>query len=194
MRTFWAAVLVASAVGMTAIAAPPARAAPTSADGPVAMPDLPDVEARNLFQAGRYPDALAIYRRLYAETNHPTYLRNIGRCHQMMREPTPAIESFRAYLHEAHSLDEGERAEIEGYIAEMQRLQVAAPPAAGSSGTAVASSASPSGATPGGGAITRRWWFWTGLGALAVTGVIAIVAASGGKDRLPCPGGAVCPP
>jgi tetratricopeptide (TPR) repeat protein len=156
------------------------------------MPDLPDLEARNLFQAGRYADALPIYRRLYAETHHPTYLRNIGRCHQMMREPRPAIENFRAYLREARNLDPGERTEIDGYIAEMQRLEVAAPPpltSAAPPGTALTAGTSSSS-----GGITSKWWFWTGLGALAVTGVIVAVAASSRKDRLPCPSGAMCPP
>jgi hypothetical protein len=196
----FAVVAVIFAAGTTAMAAPPASPAPPAESSPPAMPDRPDLQARNLFQAGRYAGALAIYQRLYAETHHPTYLRNIGRCHQMLREPKPAIDSFRSYLHEARSLDPGERAEIDGYIVEMQRLEVAtaAPPASaapppagtpnwspGSPETVSAQSAAP---------ITHKWWFWTGLGALAAAGVIAIVASTGGKDRLPCPSGAVCPP
>jgi hypothetical protein len=39
----------------------------------------------------------------------------------------------------------------------------------------------------------RRWWFWAGVGALAVaTGIVVGVAVSG-EDRLACPSGAVCP-
>jgi hypothetical protein len=169
------------------------------------MPDRPDLQAANRFQSGKYADALAIYQRLYAETHHPTYLRNIGRCHQMLRQPQPAIENFRAYLRDARNLEPAERTEIEGYIAEMQRLEVGAAPAAsarppGAPGWAPASSGpaatvtSPgaSGVSNGSGGITHEWWFWTGVGVLVAAGVITAVAASGGKERLPCPGGAVC--
>jgi len=207
MRPRWvpAAVIAAAVVvsaGRPAIAAPPASPEPELASGPAAMPDRPDLQARNFFQAGRYADALSIYQRLYTETHHPTYLRNIARCQQMLREPGPAIESFQAYLREARSLDPGERTEIEGYVAEMQRLEVTAPAATPSAAGAAAQWGTPSW-SPGTTAtvsaqrappITQKWWFWTGLGALAAAGVIALVAASGGTDRLPCPSGAVCPP
>lgn len=195
-RRVMAAVILVVACGMTAIAAPSEPAAPAAAaSGPAAMPDRPDLQARNLFQAGQFAGALAIYQRLYADTHHPTYLRNIGRCHQMLREPRPAIESFQAYLRDARSLDPGERAEIERYIGEMQRLEVAAPAGAGPAGTpswspGTTATVSAHSSSP----ITHKWWFWTGLGALAAAGVIAIVASSGGTDRLPCPSGAVCPP
>jgi tetratricopeptide (TPR) repeat protein len=203
--TLAAVIAIVSAAGMTAIAAPPAPPAQGPPEGgPAAMPDRPDLQARNLFQAGQYAGALAIYQRLYAETHHPTYLRNIGRCHQMLREPKPAIETFQAYLRDARSLDRGERAEIEGYIGEMQRLEVAA--AAGAAPAASAAPPSTSRSTPSwspgttatvsaqsSSPVTHKWWFWTGLGALAAAGVIAIVASSGGNDRLPCPSGAVCP-
>jgi tetratricopeptide (TPR) repeat protein len=186
---FLALAVLVTAAGATAVSTKAAIAAPASADGPAAMPDRPDLEARDLFRVGRYPEALAIYQRLYAETHHPTYLRNIGRCHQMMREPEPAIESFRAYVRDAHNIDGAERVEIEGYIAEMQRLEVAAPGGAAASTSSVLAGAS----TPSrSDAITHKWWFWTGIGALAIAGTIAIVAASGGQSRLPCPGGAVC--
>ena len=193
------------AVAISAIAALPAIAAPAATSGPAAMPDRPDLQAANLFQSGRYADALAIYQRLYAETHHPTYLRNIGRCHQMLRQPQPAIENFRAYLRDARNLEPAEHTEIEGYIAEMQRLEVGAAPAASaapparpvapaSRPTATVSAPSAAVASSGSGGITHKWWFWTGLGVLVAAGVITAVAASGGKERLPCPSGAVCPP
>jgi tetratricopeptide (TPR) repeat protein len=200
MRSRWT-LAVAAAVAISAVAALPAIAAPAAVSGPAAMPDRPDLQAANLFQSGRYADALAIYQRLYAETHHPTYLRNIGRCHQMLRQPQPAIENFRAYLRDARNLEPAEHTEIEGYIAEMQRLEVgAAPPGApgwspASAGpTATVSAPGAAVASSGSGGITHEWWFWTGLGVLVAAGVITAVAASGGKERLPCPSGAVCPP
>jgi len=184
----------------------------TMARAPVAFagaadPDSEDLRAKDLFQAQRYADALAIYTKLYAETRHPTYLRNLGRCHQMMRQPEPAIARFRAYLSSARDLGPGERTEIEGYIADMQALeaaQSAAPPPPaivleqqprGPSDADARAGAGTQPPSPNGPSITHRWWFWTGLGVLLVGGVVAsIVAASGSSGRLPCPPETVCPP
>jgi len=194
MRARWTLAVAAAGVVVAALAEPPAIAAPAPASGPAAMPDRPDLQAAHLFQTGKYTDALAIYQRLYAETHHPTYLRNIGRCHQMLRQPQPAIENFQAYLRDARDLQPAEHAEIEGYIADMQRLEVAAAPPASAAPTATVTAPSAAAGSSRSGGIAHRWWFWTGLGALVAAGVITAVAASGGKERLPCPGGAVCPP
>jgi tetratricopeptide (TPR) repeat protein len=132
MRSFF----VAAAVGLWAIAlAGPARAV-----------DERELRAREAFAAGRYQEALDAYSKLYAETLHPTYLRNIGRCYQSMGEPDKAIASFRNYLRRARDLAPGKRQEIEGYIHEMEELKrarerappAAAPPAAGTPPAAAA--------------------------------------------------------
>src|SRR3954469_5086305 len=85
----------------------------------------PDSEkrARELFAVGQYSQALEIYGRLYAETTHPTYLRNIGRCYQNLGEPDKAISSFREYLRQVRSLSADQRAVVEGYIHEMEDLK-----------------------------------------------------------------------
>jgi tetratricopeptide (TPR) repeat protein len=158
--------------------------------------DSRDVEARDLFVAGKYSQALEIYQDLYTRSRHPTYLRNMGRCRQMLRQPDPAISHFRAYLREARDLTAQERAEVEGYIAEMQGLravQASASPPTGprpAAGTVTATS------SPGeSAAVTRKWWFWTGLGALVAGGVITAIALSGHKgNRPPCPTDTLCPP
>ncbi len=82
-----------------------------------------DLRARTHFAAGEYKQALDIYARLYAETLHPTYLRNIARCHQNLGDPDKAIGSFREYLRKAKELSPDQRKEIEGYIAEMEELK-----------------------------------------------------------------------
>jgi hypothetical protein len=117
----------------------------------------------------------------------------------MMRHPAPAIDAFETYLREAPTLDVAERTEIEGYIAEMRRLELSAPPPASSGATAPSpqSANAPTTVTAasssreGGSSIVRKWWFWAGIGALVAAGIIVI--ASSGEDRLPCPSGAVCP-
>lgn len=85
--------------------------------------DAREVKARELFGIGRYAEALDIYGKLYAETTHPTYMRNIGRCYQNMGEPDKAISSFREYLRQAANLAPDQRAQVEGYIREMEELK-----------------------------------------------------------------------
>jgi hypothetical protein len=81
-----------------------------------------DLRARTLFAAGEYQQALDQYAQLYARTLHPTYLRNIGRCHQRLGQSSKAIDSFREYLRKVPDLPAAQRAEVEGFIAEMEAL------------------------------------------------------------------------
>jgi tetratricopeptide (TPR) repeat protein len=86
--------------------------------------DKREVDARADFAAGRYQEAIELFAQLYGETTDPVYLRNIGRCHQQLRQPQQAIDAFRTYLARAKKkISPEERAEIDGYIAEMERLQ-----------------------------------------------------------------------
>jgi hypothetical protein len=82
-----------------------------------------ELQAREAFATGRYQEAIEFYGKLYAEKLHPTYLRNIGRCYQKLKEPEKAIDSFRDYLGRVKNIPSAERSEIEGYIAEMEALK-----------------------------------------------------------------------
>ena len=82
-----------------------------------------EMKAREAFASGRYDDALGLFAKLYAETLHPVYLRNIGRCHQKMRQPEKAIDKFREYLAKEKKISADERKEIDGYIKEMEVMQ-----------------------------------------------------------------------
>ena len=149
-----------------------------------------ELKARTHFAAGEYKEALEIYARLYAETMHPTYLRNIARCHQNLGNPDRAISSFREYLRKARDLSPDQRAEIEGYIAEMEQLKQSkttapatappatppptAPPPADSSPALVGPptvTASGTRDDEGGGFYTR-WWFWTIVAGVAIGGAV----------------------
>jgi hypothetical protein len=88
-----------------------------------AAPDPREMSAREAFGAGRYQDALELFAKLYAENLNPVYLRNIGRCYQNLGEPDRAISSFREYLRKGKNIKKPERAEIEGYISEMEQLK-----------------------------------------------------------------------
>ena len=85
--------------------------------------DKREIEARQAFAAGRYQEALDLYAELYADKVHPTYLRNVGRCYQNLKQPDKAINAFRDYLRQAKRLAPSERTEVEGYIAEMEELK-----------------------------------------------------------------------
>jgi hypothetical protein len=82
-----------------------------------------EMKAREAFAAGRYDDALELFAKLYAQTLHPVYLRNIGRCHQKMRQPEKAIDKFNEYLAKEKKISADERQEIGGYIKEMETLR-----------------------------------------------------------------------
>jgi tetratricopeptide (TPR) repeat protein len=86
-------------------------------------PDEREVKARQLFGIGKYAEALDIYGELYAETTHPTYLRNIGRCYQNLGQPEKAISSFQEYLRQVRNLPADQRAVVDGYIREMEALK-----------------------------------------------------------------------
>lgn len=85
--------------------------------------DPREVKAREDFVAGRYQQALDLFAKLYAETLHPTYLRNIGRCYQNLGDADHAIITFRDYLRKHKTITAEERAEVEGFIAEMEALK-----------------------------------------------------------------------
>jgi len=154
-----------------------------------------ELKARTHFAAGEYQEALEIYARLYAETLHPTYLRNIARCHQNLGNADKAISSFREYLRKAHDLTPDQRKEIEGYIAEMEQLKrtqagAKAPPPTGPPPAAAPPAAPPPGdsAAPvlvgpptvtasgtrdeGGGPFYTRVWFWAVVAGVVAAGAV----------------------
>ena len=105
--------------------------------------DAREIKAREDFAAGRFQEALDIFARLYAETLHPIYLRNIGRCYQNLGNPDRAIATFRDYLHKAKGLSSDEQKEIEGYIKEMEDLKRQRESAAATPSAAPAATSAP---------------------------------------------------
>jgi tetratricopeptide (TPR) repeat protein len=81
-----------------------------------------EIQGRALFAKGEYKAALDIYARLFAEKGDPLYLRNVGRCYQKLERPERAIDAFQEYLRRKRVKPE-ERAEVEGFIAEMRELE-----------------------------------------------------------------------
>jgi len=173
-----------------------------------------ELKAREAFAAGRYEDALNLFAKLYAETLHPVYLRNIGRCHQKLRQPDQAIDKFNEYLSKEKKISADERKEIDGYIKEMEALRDEqarqkappppanppppvtplnpppptyvnnAPPPTNTTSATLVSQPAPAEEAP----IYKKWWFWTGIGVVVAGGVVAaILLSSGGTTRPDCP-------
>jgi hypothetical protein len=171
--------------------------------------DTREMQAREAFAAGRYQESLDLFVKLYAEQLHPNYLRNIGRCYQNLGDPDKAISSFREYLRKAKGVSADERAEIDGYIKEMEELkrkQAAPPPVEAKpepvtprlpppeihepTATAMTTPLPPAPeASP---PVYKRWWFWTAIGVAVAAGVVVAVTAGGAKDP-GCDPGRACP-
>jgi tetratricopeptide (TPR) repeat protein len=182
-------------------------------------PDPRELKAREDFAGGRYQEALDLFARLYAESLHPNYLRNIGRCYQNLGQPDRAINSFRDYLHKAKDLSPDEHQEIEGYIKEMEDLKSqragtpgaadhptgsAAPvvplPASGNPGSeaaapeAIVSAPAPAPQPTEGPPVYERWWCWALIGGAVAIGIGAAAAAGvfTKTQDASCPGGVNC--
>ena len=189
------------------VAAPAAHAAKTD--------NATEMKAREAFAAGRYDEALDLFAKLYAQTLHPVYLRNIGRCHQKMRQPEQAIDKFNEYLVKEKKISADERKEIDGYIKDMETLrdeqarQKAPPPPPVTPINAGNNPPPPppnynyyppppqTGTTSGtlvaqppppqeDAPIYKKWWFWTGIGAVVITSVIVAVVLTSGTTKPEC--------
>jgi len=175
-----------------------------------AAPNRRELQARQEFAAGRYANALELFAALYAETLHPTYLRNIGRCHQELGDPDKAIASFRLYLSKAKELKPAERQEVEAFIRDMEELKrkrvAASAPRSTPPPPPPVSLAARSPEPPPPAMVSRspeplqksapvygRWWFWALVAGAAVAGGAALWASGtlGGKNGK-CPGGVIC--
>jgi hypothetical protein len=185
-----------------------------------------EMKAREQFAAGRYDEAIDTFAKLYAKSLNPVYLRNIGRCYQKKREPQKAIDQFQDYLAKTKSgkykITADERAEIDGYVKEMQALRdeqaraAAAPPPSQVvtpiAPAQVAPMPPPSApppdmsSNPPAATLTAtapppsdeshpfytRWWFWTIVGVAVVGGVVGGIALSSGTTKPACPTGVQC--
>jgi tetratricopeptide (TPR) repeat protein len=159
------------------------------AGGGVRADPATELAAREAFASGGYDKARQLFAQLYAETQRPIYLRNVGRCHQKLREPEQAIDAYREYLAKVKVIAPDERAAVERDIDEMEALRGSSVRAA-AGGPASGRNAPPAGllvAQPGPAPVYRKWWFWTALGVVAAGAVAALLLAPGGVNRPDCP-------
>jgi hypothetical protein len=114
-----AAILVVLVMAVPAVASAQ-EPAPKSATGSKRDRER---KAESAFVAGRYQEAADLLAGLYAEFHNPVYLRNLGRCHQRLKDPEKAIAAFEEYLRLGKGVTATERDEISGFIRDMQELK-----------------------------------------------------------------------
>lgn len=81
-------------------------------------------EAMRFYKEGNYEDAAKVFARL--SVNYPdtlVFVRNLGACYYHLRRWEPAISNLRDYEHRKKDIADDDRAEISGWIGEMERLR-----------------------------------------------------------------------
>ena len=188
----------------------PAGARAEEAAAPrAAIDDKDDKEARDLFKLGkqafdegRFERALKYFNDAYELSHRAALLSNIGTVLDRLRRDREALDAYRSYL--AQVPDAPNRAQIEERVriieGVLQKSGPEEPSAVAATDTpspvptpaqtaeaqvsreqaSQAAGAPPKDADSGGKAVTSRWWFWAGLGGVAVAAVVVGVAASSG--------------
>jgi hypothetical protein len=81
-------------------------------------------EAMRFYKEGNYEDAAKLFVRLsIAYPDMLVFVRNLGACYYYMRRYEPALSNLRDYLHRKTDIDATDRAEVSGWIGEMERLR-----------------------------------------------------------------------
>jgi hypothetical protein len=90
--------------------------------------------AMRLYKEGNYEDAAKIFVKLsVAYPDMLVFVRNLGACYYYLRRYEPALSNLRDYEHRKKDMAPDDRAEVAGWIGEMERVRdqaaaVAAPP------------------------------------------------------------------
>jgi hypothetical protein len=98
--------------------------------------------AMRFYKEGNYEDAAKIFVRLsVAYPDMLVFVRNLGACYYYLRRYEPALSNLRDYEHRKKDMAPDDRAEVAGWIGEMERLRdqaalVSAPPATAAPTTA----------------------------------------------------------
>jgi hypothetical protein len=81
-------------------------------------------EAMRFYKEGNYDDAAKIFLKLsIAYPDMVVFVRNLGACYYYMRRFEPALSNLRDYIHSKKDIAPDDRAEVEGWISEMERLR-----------------------------------------------------------------------
>src|SRR5215471_18685451 len=156
------------------------------------------------YNLNEFTEALQDFKEAYRLRPDPAFLFNIAQCERQLGDLEEAIKFYRSYLRnkpDAPNKREVEKKidEMKGLIEAKKKATTGAPqsviPPLDDGGTrapdrsrssepppVVLTPPSP----PPAGPIYKKWWFWAGVGALAVgAGVLTAVALSGGAASPP---------
>jgi hypothetical protein len=81
-------------------------------------------QAKQLYKEGQYEQAAKLFSSL--SSDHPEMLvftRNLGACYYYLRRPEPALSNLREYLRRETDITPEDRSEVEGWMAEMEKLR-----------------------------------------------------------------------
>jgi hypothetical protein len=176
--------MVLAIVVSAMVAAPRARAADSDAQVNA---------AKRACLVGDVDKGIAILADLYMSSNDPAHLYNQARCYEQNGRNGPATARFKEYLRKAKGLSPAEIDEIHKRIDELEG-RAPAPPRVQAAPTVVAPAPRPLSPAPPLAArksapdvdlthtvvppaprsepVYKQWWFWTGIGALVVGGVV----------------------
>ena len=163
--------------------------------------------------AGNHVDGVRLLAELWVSTGLTSHLFNQARCYEMSGQDQLAATHFREFLRKATDLPSKEVDEINHRIEELQRQAnsrgTAAPVAPAPAPTAAPQAApvpaapvpdrsaelvsSPQPAPVNDSPVYTRWWFWTGVGAVVVGGVVTGILISHPGTKSPaCDPGVLC--
>ena len=159
------------------------------------------------FDLAEYDQALADFKEGYRLKDDPVFLYNIAQCYRLLNKPSEAIQFYKSYLR--RQPEAPNRAQVEEKITQLQETVAAQeksrtqPPQDtlkpeggdkipdpadvedgnedGADTTATATGPVDTGGS-GKKPIYKKWWFWAGVGAVAVGTVAIIVVATSGDE------------
>jgi hypothetical protein len=96
-------------------------------------------QARQFYKEGQYEDAAKLFSSLSIEyPDKLVFTRNLGACYYYLHRPEPALSNLREYLKRKVHIAQDDRTEVEGWIAEMEKLRDQTAAAASAAPAAVA--------------------------------------------------------
>jgi len=81
-------------------------------------------KASRLYRQGKYEEAADLYAKLSVDyPDMPIFERNVGACFYYLHKPEPALSNLRNYLNHKNDIAPDDKAVVDRWIEEMERLQ-----------------------------------------------------------------------
>ena len=81
-------------------------------------------QAKQLYKEGKYEEAAKLFSSLSSDhPEMPVFTHNLGACYYYLRRPEPALSNLREYLRLEKDITPEDRREVEGWMAEMDKLR-----------------------------------------------------------------------